>query len=103
MVEIQVHIFSVARKHCRKTTKILRVSQQSEFLQNQKKVMETPCVITEILRGFCSIGWLVLLLVLTAFLSIVDLFINFSAPKGLCNATFQLDYFSSACSPIIYV
>lgn len=94
-----VYIVSVARKHCRKQSS---VSQESEFLQNQNKVMETPCIIMGIWRGQGGgeVGWLGLLLVLAALLLTVDLFINFSAFKGLCNATCWLDYFSSACSPI---
>lgn len=59
MVEIQVHIFSVARKHCRKITKILHVSQESEFLQNQNKVTETRCVIMEIRGGWVLVDLMV--------------------------------------------
>lgn len=66
--------------------------------------METPCIIMGIWRGQRGgeVGWLGLLLILAAFLLTVDLFINISALKGLCNATLIISALPAASSLRFY-
>ncbi|XP_073191303.1 trace amine-associated receptor 4-like [Lepidochelys kempii] len=99
MVEIYVHIFTVARKHARQMDKIPSTIKYASAMTNKistKKESKATKTLS-IVMGVFLFCWLPFFI-----LTIADPFINFSTPEDLYIAFLWLGYFNSTCNPIIY-
>ncbi|XP_006885078.1 PREDICTED: trace amine-associated receptor 4-like [Elephantulus edwardii] len=99
MVGIYIHIFTVARKHARKTdtvSKVKPIGSENKLKAISKRESKATKTLS-IVMGVFLLCWLPFFI-----LTITDPFINFTTPEDLYNVFMWLAYSNSTFNPIIY-